>query len=417
MKYDKKSFCAGISVGTQLKGWAGGSGLGGGGKLSDITVRSGATDYVEKPAEGFYGIGSVTVVGDEHLVPGNIKSGVEILGVTGSYAPAPLKLASVSRKITANGSYPITPGSGYDGLSKVSLTVDVPVTRVEEVVDAKFQSKTVTPRAATQTVTPDTDSGYNALSSVTVTGDSYLTAGNIRKGATIFGVKGTYEKTEKIDAVFQDRTVTPGRDRQTITPNNGANAIRSVTVLGDGELIASNIREGVEIFGVKGSYSTGQKYQAKTVTPTGREFVVTSDSDYNALARVTVAGDKNLTPSKIAKGATIYGVTGTYVSPLSKVTVVPSMDEQLVLPPTGFDGFSSVTVAPVGDLGEYGDGYAAGAASRDAEVASLQEQIAALTTERDAAYESGYNAGFDEGYDEGAANADNKYTNWDGVKF
>ena len=59
-------------------------------------------------------------------------------------------------------------------------------------IKGKRQSKTVTPKASSQTIKPD--SGYDGLSQVTINGDSDLKAANVLKGVNIFGVTGTAAK-------------------------------------------------------------------------------------------------------------------------------------------------------------------------------------------------------------------------------
>ena len=392
MKYDKNSFLAGISVGMTLKGWACAGDSGIGGKLSEIIVRSGTNDFIEVPAEGFYGIGKVTVLGDAKLIPENIKLGVSILGVTGTYAPT-FTLQSRSLLAKTNGVWTVSPQIGYDGLSHVKVTVDVP----SEVIS---QVKSVTPGRGQITVTPD--AGYNSLSEVYVYGDDDLIANNIRAGITIFGVTGTYN-----DFKMQSKSVVPASYSQRIYPDSNFDALSSVYVSGDGDLVPSNIREGVEIFGVKGAYSTGLNFQTKTVTPNRYGFSVIADNGFNALARVVVNGDSNLIPENIARGVTIFGVSGTHISAMKPITVIPSRDEQYILPTDGFTGFSSVTVAPAEVSGDYSEGYADGVASRDNEVAALQEQIRALMRERDEAYQNGYNAGYDAGTNDAVASFKN----------
>ena len=339
MHYDQDSFLAGVAVGRQLKGWA----MGGKGGdrvilLSDITVQPQATTFIETPAEGFDGIGSVTVLGDTNLLPQNIRSGVRIFGVDGTYSQNYRSQEVGPRTVVSNGTIILTPSSGYNGISKATIVVAVPT-------EINNQSKTVTPGYSTRTVTPD--SGYSGLSQVIVSGSNQLVAENIRNGITIFGVTGSYGE-EGLPG--QSKSVTPRSYTQYVRPDTGY-VLNLVTVNGDSDLVSANIRKGIQIFGVDGSFEGEPQevvLQNKTVTlvrPTGNMNVY-PDSGYNALSRVTINGDANLQPGNIKNGVTIFGQTGTYESPLTDLTVIPSTDRQYITTGDEYLGFRSVTVEP-----------------------------------------------------------------------
>lgn len=99
---------------------------------------------------------------------------------------------------------------------------------------ASFQSKTVSPSESTQTI--KADNGYDGLSQVTVNAVSrtYVGSGVTKKSAA---------------------TYTPGTSDQSIASGQYLNGTQ--TIKGDSNLTAGNIKSGVSVFGVTGTYTGG----------------------------------------------------------------------------------------------------------------------------------------------------------------
>ncbi len=90
--------------------------------------------------------------------------------------------------ILANANTAIT---GKDGTAAADLNgIPAAIAAIPK-SEPRLQARTVTPTGKTFAVSPA--SGYDGLSSVTVAGDSNLAAENIVKDVTIYGVTGTHE--------------------------------------------------------------------------------------------------------------------------------------------------------------------------------------------------------------------------------
>ena len=172
------------------------------------------------------------------------------------------------------------------------------------------------------------------LTADTVTADKIL-SGYTAHGANGEGITGscgfdadTQDATAAVAEVLTGKTYYAQGTKKTGTmPNRGAAAgtistkdgsysiqqgyhdgSGSVTIDSDeqAKIIAANIKSGVEILGVTGSYGGEQvTAQAKAATPTSSQQVITPDAGYDYLSQVTVAAIPYVESDNAAGGKTV----------------------------------------------------------------------------------------------------------------
>lgn len=155
----------------------------------------------------------------------------------------------------------VTPDSGYDGLSKVTvnaiptadqatpsisvssnglITASATQTAGYVAAGTKSGTKQLTTQAA-KTITPSTNSKTAVASGVYTTG-----------AVTVAAIPSTYVKPTSTKTAT---TYTPTTSNQTIAAGTYCSGVQ--TIKGDANLKAENIADGVSIFGVTGTHSGG----------------------------------------------------------------------------------------------------------------------------------------------------------------
>ena len=134
--------------------------------------------------------------------------------------------------------------------------------------ESTLQEKVVTPTTSQQDITPD--SGYDGLSKVTIA--AMPTAEQATPNITVsssglitatseqsegYVALGTKSSTQQLTTQAA-KTVTPGTANQTAV-TSGCYTTGAVTVKGDANLVAENIKSGVSIFGVTGNLKSTSK--------------------------------------------------------------------------------------------------------------------------------------------------------------
>ena len=244
---------------------------------------------------------------DANITAGNIKDGVSILGVTGSvvelnaqsvrvYPSTSVQLISATSPynalslvqvdgVTSSIDQNIVAGNIKNGVTILGVTGDYTGSQT-----AVIDPLTVTPTTSQQVInaTASVD-GYApvTVNAVTSSIDANIAAENIVSGVSILGVSGS---ATVLNGETQSVSITSTAGN-TFTPTTGKNAITSITVT------PTNYDRGVS---------------ASTTT---RTFAV--PAGYSGHGTITVnpvdaSIDANIQAGNIKSGVTILGVTGTY---------------------------------------------------------------------------------------------------------
>ena len=236
-------------------------------KYQEKSAQATSFPVVLTPDADYDALSKATVTAPANLSASNIKSGVNIAGITGSYGPT-------------------------------------------------MQTKVTTPTAFPTVV--NVDSGYDGMTKVTVNAPSNLSSGNIKNGVSIAGVTGTYTGESPSS---QSKSVAPSSFPLTVRPDSGYNYLTQVTINKPSSLVASSIAPGETICGIRGTWEPN--LQNRTVTPNRFPYTVEkTSSSYNGLGTVTVEKPSQLEAYNIAKGVTIAGIKGTYTGASPNVNEV-----------------------------------------------------------------------------------------------
>ena len=318
------------------------------GSVYSTTVAAGGTINPTTSQQDFSGASTVyngfSVAGDADLVASNIKSSVDIFGVTGSVTEAPAACsADGETTCVANATYAaaFTTGAAdkiLSGQSLAGVSGNITLPLVGSVLDSVTYG--VGGTGSTGTIADCSSNGEDSCyldsgTSFDAADLTNLSAGNIKSGVTIAGQAGDYpsstyplaSNTGATDLTSLGSGTTPGSYEffdsagsvystivaagGIITPTtsqqdfSGASTVyNGFSVAGDTDLVGSNIKSSIDLFGV-----TGYVTEAPTACSTDGETTCVANATY-AAAFTTGAADK------ILSGQSLAGVSGNITLPL-----------------------------------------------------------------------------------------------------
>lgn len=190
-----------------------------------------------------------------------------------------------------------------------------------------YQSKTVSPTESSQTVSPD--SGYDALSSVTVNAisNTYVGSGIARKsssdltasGATVTVPAGYYSSQATKSVSNGSATAPASISGSSATVSTGTNTLTLTKTV----RVTPSVSAGYVSAGTAGNSSVSLTASvatkaAATITPGTSNQTIASGTYLTGTQ--TISGDADLVAANIKKGVQIFNVTGSYTSDATATT-------------------------------------------------------------------------------------------------
>lgn len=257
----------------------------------------------------------------------------------------------VTKNITANGTYNASSDSA-DGYSSVTVNVPTPT--------PSLQTKSVTPSESSQTVTPD--SGYDGLSSVSVGAISSTYVGSditrrssanlTASGATVTAPAGYYAEvaTKSVASGSASTPATAITANPTISVSSSGLITSSVS---GSKSITPTVNAGYVSSGTAGTVSvSGSKTQQLTTKAAATIYPSTTDQ--------TIASGTYLTGIQTIKAVTVSGLSAGNIASGVTVKVGDSADDDRITSVTGtlsFVTYYTGSSDPSASTGSDGDIY------------------------------------------------------------
>ena len=231
--------------------------------------------------------------------------------------PSVIKIGEIPTDTTALASDILLGKTAYAEGKKITGTIE------------SKTSQTYTPTTTDQTI----DSGQYISEVQTILGDVDLVSTNIRSGVNIFGVEGATNviDTTEVDSPASNANLLTGHvafvnggkitgsipslDVATYTPTITNQVIvgqqflqGSQTILGDTNLVADNIKNGVSIFGIEGTYLGGSTIVRTTLF----ENITNAVNTYGPIIYMDTNGAGGGTPESLSSITALIAKNGKY---------------------------------------------------------------------------------------------------------